>query len=277
MPDDRLFHPRLLQSDKVNRLTDFERSVWLVTRLVCDDFGVLRASANTLQGAARFLENKTSKAVNKALEATDTVGLLTAFAHEGRVYLCQLDWQDFQKVTYPRSTLHPKPPAEILALCSAATRELFDKHPGGWGRKKSETKPERSENVSETVPERLPSVSPKPLALAVSRSQEPKPATCSRVGEPDAVEMRAGRFCEEVYPALYAKFRKGARYVGKPVIDYPEAVALCRTWDDERLAKIAQVFLTTDHEFAEKGSRTMAQFRSLASWCDSRLVEAGIA
>jgi hypothetical protein len=95
--------------------------------------------------------------------------------------------------------------------------------------------------------------------------------------EPDAVEMRAGRFCEEVYPALYAKFRKGARYVGKPVLDYQEAVALCRTWDDERLAKIAQVFLTTDHQFAESGSRTMAQFRSLASWCDAKLIEAGIA
>ena len=51
---------------------------------------------------------------------------------------------------------------------------------------------------------------------------------------------------------------------------------LCRTWDDERLATIAQVFLTTDHEFAEKGSRTMAQFRSMASWCDGRLREHGL-
>lgn len=93
----------------------------------------------------------------------------------------------------------------------------------------------------------------------------------------DSVEMRAGRFCREIYPVLYAKHRKGARYVSRPTLDFQEALELCRVWDDERLAKIAAVFLTTDHEFAEKGSRTMAQFRSMASWCDSRLVEAGIA
>ena len=91
--------------------------------------------------------------------------------------------------------------------------------------------------------------------------------------ESDETTERAGHFCNEVYPALYAKYRKGARYISRPALDFQEAVQLCRTWDDERLAKIAAVFLTTDHDFAEKGSRTMAQFRSLASWCDSQLVE----
>lgn len=98
----------------------------------------------------------------------------------------------------------------------------------------------------------------------------------SREGEIDDVSRRAGRFCEEVYPALYEKHRKGARYVGRPALDFQEALLLCRTWNDERLVKLAQVFLTTDHEFAEKGSRTMAQFRALAPWCDSRLKEAGL-
>ena len=88
--------------------------------------------------------------------------------------------------------------------------------------------------------------------------------------------MRAGRFCQEIYPALYAKYRHGARYVGKPHMDFQEALQLCQTWPDDRLEKIATVFLTTDHEFAEKGSRTMAQFRSLASWCDNRLREKGL-
>lgn len=88
---------------------------------------------------------------------------------------------------------------------------------------------------------------------------------------------RAGTFVNETYPALYAKYRNGARYVSRPALDFQEALQLCRTWDDERLRKIAIVFLTTDHEFAEKGSRTMAQFRSLASWCDSKLKEKGIA
>lgn len=177
MPDDRLFHPRLLQSDKVDRLTDFERGVWLVTRLVCDDFGVMRAAANTLQGAARFLEGKPAKAIQRALVALDRVGLLQTFEHEGRAYIFQWDWQDWQKVTYPRGTLHPRPPAESLSICSRSTQELFEKHPGGWGRKK----PERSENVSETVPERFEPVSLKPLAV----SQEPLAVSRQPVaGEP---------------------------------------------------------------------------------------------
>ena len=90
--------------------------------------------------------------------------------------------------------------------------------------------------------------------------------------EPTTTEERAGHFVTVTYPALYQKYRKGARYVSKPALDFQEAVELCRVWDDERLAKIASVFLTTDHKFAESGSRTMAQFRSLASWCDSELV-----
>ena len=97
-----------------------------------------------------------------------------------------------------------------------------------------------------------------------------------RASDEDALSQRAGLFVRETYPALYEKFRNGAKYVGKPNLDYLEAMELCRTWDDARLAKIAQVFMTTDHEFAEKGSRTMAQFRSLASWCDSRLREHGL-
>ena len=93
----------------------------------------------------------------------------------------------------------------------------------------------------------------------------------------DSLELRAGTFVQETYPALYAKHRKGARYVSKPHVDFQEALELCRVWDDARLEQIATVFLTTDHQFAENGSRTIPQFRAMASWCDSKLVEAGIA
>lgn len=92
----------------------------------------------------------------------------------------------------------------------------------------------------------------------------------------DSLSERAGLFTRETYPELYQKYRKGARYVSKPALDFQEALLLCQTWDDERLAKIATVFLTTDHDFAENGSRTMAQFRAMASWCDSRLRESGL-
>jgi hypothetical protein len=92
----------------------------------------------------------------------------------------------------------------------------------------------------------------------------------------DDLAERAGRFVEH-YGELYQRHRNGARYLGKPNLDWLEAVELCRTWDDARLSQLAEAFLTTDHEFAEKGSRTMAQFRAMASWCDSQLIKAGIA
>ncbi len=87
-----------------------------------------------------------------------------------------------------------------------------------------------------------------------------------------SVTERAGRFLER-YPDLYAKHRKGARYAVRPVRDYAAAVTLCQTWPDDRLDKLAVIFLTTDHEFAESGSRTVPQFLGLASWCDGKLAE----
>lgn len=104
-------------------------------------------------------------------------------------------------------------------------------------------------------------------------AQPPKPLS---PGDNPALSERAGRFLER-YADLYQKHRKGARYLGKPAIDFQEALQLVKTWeDDERLDKIATVFLTTDHRFAEEGSRTVGQLRALASWCDGRLREAGL-
>jgi len=88
-----------------------------------------------------------------------------------------------------------------------------------------------------------------------------------------SVTERAGRFCER-YADFYEKHRNGAKYRQNPMKDYQSAVSLCGTWtDDERLDKLAIVFLTTDHQFAESGSRTITQFAALASWCDGKLAE----
>lgn len=86
------------------------------------------------------------------------------------------------------------------------------------------------------------------------------------------VTERAGRFIER-YEELYQQHRKGARYLVKPHRDYEASVGLCNTWDDARLDKLAAIFLTTDHQFAESGSRTIPQFAAMASWCDSKLTE----
>lgn len=179
MPDDRLFHKRLGHSEKVNRLTDFEYIVWHSYVLSADDFGVLRFSAAALCSDHDRLEKRPPKAVQKALERVRDAGLIRTFQHQGRDYCYQDDWQDYQKIGYPRTTIHPAPP---LTTVSARTRELLGKHPGGWGRKVSEPLPEGSGNVLEKPPEplgeRLGEISPEPLAvsrqpLAIAVSREP--------------------------------------------------------------------------------------------------------
>ncbi len=115
------------------------------------------------------------------------------------------------------------------------------------------------------------------LISSQSQSLSQTQSRTARTSAEDEIGERAGRFVNETYPTLYAKHRKGARYISRPALDFQEALQLCRVWPDDRLEKLAIVFLTTDHEFAEKGSRTIAQFRSMASWCDGKLAEAGIA
>ena len=91
----------------------------------------------------------------------------------------------------------------------------------------------------------------------------------------ETLTARAGRFLER-YGELYQRHLHGACYVGRPTLDFQEALQLVRAWDDERLDKLVEAFLKTDHDFAEKGSRTVAQFRSMASWCDVQLRRAGL-
>lgn len=138
MPDDRLIHLTLGHSEKINQLTDFERLVWLIYKLASDDFGVMRFSAVALQDAALWLEQKPAKLVHRALEAVYSVGLVRVFEHQGRAYVYQHDWQDWQKITHPRKTKQPAPPRYLL---ERNTQWLFSHHPDG-GKLKSWKAPE---------------------------------------------------------------------------------------------------------------------------------------
>lgn len=167
--------------------------------------------------------------------------------------------------------VHPRLELERRKQREFRRRQAENGRLGGRPRKPEKPKPLQTQ--TQTEPKKSSAI----CNLRSSSSDFSQTKTSVSVFVPDEIGERAGKFCNEVYPELYAKYRKGARYVSRPALDFQEALQLCRTWDDERLVKIATVFLTTDHEFAEKGSRTMAQFRSLASWCDSRLAERGIA
>ena len=163
MPDDRFLHRRAGHSEKVNLLTDLEYRVWTQFLLSADDFGVMRGTHLPLQDDNDHLANRPAKVVRRCLDALVTCGLLRRFEHQGKPYVYQHDWQDWQKVNYPRATTLPKPPAAALEQCDEATKRLFMLHPGGAGRRRdglpssvTGTSQERSENVLETVVESLP-------------------------------------------------------------------------------------------------------------------------
>lgn len=137
MPVDRFLHPRMGQSDKVSQLTDFEFRIWITYLLKADDYGVMRCSSFSLQEANDALAKRPAKQVERALQTIIDVGLLADFEHQSRRYVCQLDWQKWQKVRYPRESPNPTPSPEVLARCCEETSALFRL---------------RSSNVSEIVP-----------------------------------------------------------------------------------------------------------------------------
>lgn len=105
--------------------------------LAADDFGVMRFSALTVQEKNDALARRPAKMITRCLQTLVDVGLLLDFEHQGRKYVCQHDWQFWQKIRYPRDTTNPIPPAETLRRCCEETQELFRM---------------RSGNASETVP-----------------------------------------------------------------------------------------------------------------------------
>jgi hypothetical protein len=273
MPDERFFHKRLGHSAKVNSLTDLEFRVWAQYQLSADDCGVIRHSPIPLQADNDSLAARSPRLISRAIDQIVTVGLLLTFIHQKQKYLCQGDWQNFQHVRYPRSTVNPCPPAEILAKCTSETRGLFRIRHGEI----PEVSPENFGEVPETSP--APAGAGGREWLTANgygssygngdRAREP-----SAVGDPELAD-RAGRFVHR-YAELFAEHRKGAKYHSKPSLDFPEAVGLCATWDDARLETLAIAFLTTDDKFCRNGSGSIAQFRSRASWCDVKLRESGL-
>jgi hypothetical protein len=125
MPDDRLLHRRCLHSEKVSGLTDLEHRVWFTYELASDDYGVMRFSAAALQSANDAFEHRPAKGLQRAFHRLVVVGLIRVFHHQGKAYVYQPDWQYWQHVRNPRTSVQPLPPLESIEACEASTRKLF--------------------------------------------------------------------------------------------------------------------------------------------------------
>ena len=134
-----------------------EYRVWTQYLLSADDFGVMHATVVALQNDNLALASKSQKAIKRCLEVLVASRLVTRFEHQGQPYLCQHDWQRWQKVEYPRATINPCPPDHVLGTFDAVTSDLFKKFPGGQ-RKAARPKdaPNDSGRTSQIYPESVP-------------------------------------------------------------------------------------------------------------------------
>lgn len=275
MPQDRLRNRNAGHSVKLSLLTDLEFRVWDQYQLSADDFGLMRLSALTIQDDNEALARKPKKVVQKALERLVAVGLLLDYAHQGRRYVCDPMWQRFQKTDYPSQTLTPPPPPEVLTQCHRLTQELFRQCFGKRSvkfRKDIGTSLESSQKESGELTVSASRVARETLTLEQTLTPEGVQGKPSIAASPAPdIARRAGAFVEQ-YGELYSQHRHGAKWLRrKPNLEWLAACDLCRQWDDERLVKLAEIFLTSDDEWIMKTDRGFAAFCAKATWCDERL------
>jgi hypothetical protein len=278
MPDDRLIHRAFGHSEKINSLTDFERLVWLVYKVASDDYGVMRFSAVTLQEAARFLEQRTTKIVLRALEAVRDAGLIQLFTHQNRDYCYQWDWQTWQKITHPRQTKQPAPPLE---LCDANTRWLLSHHPVG-GKLKSWRAPGLHPVETGSKPEATPGLHPvetSPVFVGSGCVSGERKNSQREDGMGPDERLRAIAYeLREIYPEVYAACRAGAVYRTTHAMaarDNPKYYALAELYPDIRkLREMLKIFLT--RPLGDKASPgSPGQFLNMAPECDEVLRRSG--
>ena len=111
MPSFRLLHSNCRTGKKTKALTDLEYLVWQAYMLSADDFGVCPASNAKLQGDDPRLRTKSARHVAQAIERLLAVGLVEFFDDANERYLCQSDWQKWQRIKYPSDTTLPPVPA----------------------------------------------------------------------------------------------------------------------------------------------------------------------
>lgn len=124
----RLLHKRGSNGERVIGLDHLAHRVWIQYVLSADDYGVMRASVSVLRADNRKLEQEPLKRLERAMADVLSSTLVRAFTHQGTTYWWQDDWQDFQQVQYPKDTILPAPPDEVLTLATPLTKELFSVH-----------------------------------------------------------------------------------------------------------------------------------------------------
>lgn len=188
MPLERLFHPKLGRSRKINALDDYDFRIWSAYELTADDYGVMLDSPAVIQAAFGRFEKEPSEQIAAAIDRVVAIGLVVRFVHQDQAYICQLDWQDNQHVRHPRQTLNPVPPDDVLDRCSSKTQALFRARLRKEREERGSDLFADSGNVSEILPEDSRNVSEKLPRAARARVGDQRQQIATAVATASATE-----------------------------------------------------------------------------------------
>ena len=103
MPN-RLIKSSIHESDKVNRMTDFQFRLWVNLITYVDDYGRGDARPAVIKGNCFPLrERLTAKDIEAALNALAGIGCVSLYEVDGKPYLCFPNWESHQSIRNKKS------------------------------------------------------------------------------------------------------------------------------------------------------------------------------
>jgi hypothetical protein len=145
------------------------------------------ATAAVIQADNLYLRRQKVNQVQAAIDQLVAVGLVRLFEHQGEAFVWQPDWQKWQGIRYPRTTVNPAPPAQALQeLADNKTRELFGSH-------SEHSQIDFSENVkTDPQPARAGGRETLTHTLTLTQTSDPKEGKSAREGERDGRVLADG-------------------------------------------------------------------------------------
>ena len=225
--------------DRAGKLGEFAQLLFPMLVACSDDFGRMAGDAFTVKLTVFPSSPRPESDFATALKALHNVRLIHLYDADGDQVLEIVDFKEHQPGLSKRtSSKFPGPPVNFTEIQEIPAQEKGREEKGREGNR--------------TEPIRSPQ----------------NPGTAQDEDRNEGVGAFIKRFCE-----VYARYRNGARYFIKREKHVPLIRALLKTYQPERLEKLAIVLLMTDDDWVQGTDRGIEILSVKASWLDNRLSE----